>query len=160
MATNKIGLNDKEVVELVDLLNDLLANYQIHYQKLRGCHWNVRGNDFFTLHLKFEELYNNAQLTIDELAERVLTLGKSPHSTYANYIKVSKIKEINTEGLAPNKMVDAILEDYKVLLDLEREIIETASENVNDEGTADMITGFVKFQEKTSWMLRAYNGNK
>ncbi|WP_353139269.1 DNA starvation/stationary phase protection protein [Pseudopedobacter sp.] len=160
MATNKIGLDDKEVVELVDLLNDLLANYQIHYQKLRGCHWNVRGNDFFTLHLKFEELYNNAQLTIDELAERVLTLGKSPHSTYANYIKVSKIKEINTEGLAPNKMVEAILEDYKVLIDLEREIIEMASENVNDEGTADMITGFVKFQEKTSWMLRAYNGSK
>jgi|SRR5690606_30464057 len=160
MATNKIGLDDKEVVELVDLLNDLLANYQIHYQKLRGCHWNVRGNDFFTLHLKFEELYNNAQLTIDELAERVLTLGKSPHSTYANYIKVSKIKEINTEGLAPNKMVEAILEDYKVLIDLEREIIEMASENVNDEGTADMVTGFVKFQEKTSWMLRAYNGSK
>jgi len=160
MATNKIGLDDKEVVELVDLLNDLLANYQIHYQKLRGCHWNVRGNDFFTLHLKFEELYNNAQLTIDELAERVLTLGKSPHSTYANYIKVSKIKEINTEGLAPNKMVEAILDDYRVLIDLEREIIETASENVNDEGTADMITGFVKFQEKTCWMLRAYNGSK
>ncbi|MFD1631767.1 Dps family protein [Pseudopedobacter beijingensis] len=161
MATNKIGLDSKKVVELVDLLNDLLANYQIHYQKLRGCHWDVKGNDFFTLHLKFEELYNNAQLTIDEIAERVLTLGKSPHSTYANYIKVSKIKEIETEGLEPRKMVEAILDDYKILLELEREIIETASaETTNDEGTADMITGFVKFQEKTSWMLRAYNGSK
>ncbi len=160
MGVNKIGLDDKEVRELVDLLNDLLANYQIHYQKLRGCHWNVKGNDFFTLHLKFEELYNNAQLTIDELAERVLTLGKAPYSTYTNYIKVSKIKEINTEGLAPEKMVEAIIEDYKLLIELEREIIETASESVNDEGTADMITGFMKFQEKTSWMLRAYNGGK
>src|SRR6476661_11161787 len=107
MATNKIGLNDKNVVELVDQLNDLLANYQVHYQKLRGCHWNVRGSDFFTLHVKFEELYNNAQLTIDELAERVLTLGKSPYSTFSSYIEVSKIKEIKTEGLAANKMVDA-----------------------------------------------------
>lgn len=160
MATNKIGLNDKKVVELVDLLNDLLANYQIHYQKLRGCHWNVKGNDFFTLHLKFEELYNNAQLTIDELAERVLTLGKSPYSTYSDYIKISTIKETDTENLAPAKMVEAILDDYKVLIALEREIIETASESANDEGTADMITGFVKFQEKTSWMLRAYNGGK
>lgn len=160
MATNKIGLNDKKVVALVDQLNDLLANYQVHYQKLRGCHWNVRGNDFFTLHVKFEELYNNAQLTIDELAERVLTLGKSPYSTFKSYTEVAKIKEIETEGMAPAKMVDAILEDYKTLIDLEREIIENASENANDEGTADMITGFMKFQEKTSWMLRAYNGSK
>lgn len=160
MATNKIGLNDKKVVALVDQLNDLLANYQVHYQKLRGCHWNVRGNDFFTLHVKFEELYNNAQLTIDELAERVLTLGKSPYSTFKSYIEVAQIKEIQTEGLAPAQMVDAILQDYKTLIALEREIIENASENANDEGTADMITGFMKFQEKTSWMLRAYNGNK
>lgn len=160
MATNKIGLNDKKVVELVDQLNDLLANYQIHYQRLRGCHWNVKGNDFFTLHIKFEELYNNAQLTIDEIAERVLTLGKSPYSTYSDYISVSQIKEINTENLEPKKMVEAVLSDYKTLIDMEREIIETASETANDEGTADMITGFMKFQEKTSWMLRAYNGNK
>lgn len=160
MATNKIELNDKNVVELVDQLNDLLANYQIHYQRLRGCHWNVKGNDFFTLHIKFEELYNNAQLTIDEIAERVLTLGKSPYSTYANYIEVSQIKEINTEGLEPHKMVDAILSDYKKLIELERLIIETASDTANDEGTADMITGFMKFQEKTSWMLRAFNGSK
>lgn len=159
MATkNKIGLNDKKVVELVDLLNDLLANYQIHYQKLRGCHWNVKGNDFFTLHLKFEELYNNAQLTIDEIAERVLTLGKAPYSTYSDYIKVSQIKEINTQGLESNKMVEAILEDYKMLIGLEREIIDVASETTNDEGTADMITGIMKFQEKTSWMLRAFIG--
>ena len=160
MATNKIGLNDKKVVELVDQLNDLLANYQIHYQRLRGCHWNVKGSDFFTLHIKFEELYNNAQLTIDEIAERVLTLGKSPYSTYTDYISVSQIKEINPEGLDPKKMVEAILSDYKTLIDMEREIIETASDTANDEGTADMITGFMKFQEKTSWMLRAYNGSK
>ncbi len=160
MATNKIGLNDKKVVELVDQLNDLLANYQIHYQRLRGCHWNVKGSDFFTLHIKFEELYNNAQLTIDEIAERVLTLGKSPYSTYSDYISISQIKEINTEGLEPKKMVEAVLSDYKTLIDMEREIIDTASETANDEGTADMITGFMKFQEKTSWMLRAYNGSK
>ncbi len=160
MATNKIGLNDKKIVELVDLLNSLLANYQVHYQKLRGCHWNVRGTDFFTLHVKFEELYNNAQLTIDELAERVLTLGKSPFSTFKNYIELSTIKEIITEGVSAAKMVEAILEDYKVLIKMEREIVETASELANDEGTADMIIGFMKFQEKTSWMLRAYEGNK
>lgn len=156
MTTNKIGLKDKNVIELVDHLNILLANYQIHYQKVRGCHWNVRGHNFFDLHIKFEELYNNAQTTIDELAERVLTLGKSPYSTYADYIKIADIKEIKTEGLAAEKMVEAILEDFKHLIEIEREVIENATENAGDEGTADMIIGFLRFKEKTSWMLRAW----
>jgi starvation-inducible DNA-binding protein len=160
MAVNKIGLPDRKVIELVDHLNLLLANYQIHYQKLRGFHWNVRGHDFFTLHIKFEELYNNAQIAIDELAERVLTLGKSPYSTYSDYIEVSSIKEIKTDGLSAEKMVEAILEDFNKLIELEREVIENATQNAGDEGTADMIIGFLRFKEKTSWMLRAWVGNK
>ncbi|MEO5909289.1 MAG: DNA starvation/stationary phase protection protein [Pelobium sp.] len=160
MTTNKIGLKDKNVIELVDHLNILLANYQIHYQKVRGCHWNVRGNNFFDLHIKFEELYNNAQTTIDELAERILTLGKSPYSTYADYIKTSDIKEIKTEGLAAEKMVEAILDDFKHLIEIERAVIENATENAGDEGTADMIIGFLRFKEKTSWMLRAWAGKQ
>lgn len=157
-TVNKIGLEDKKVLELVDHLNLLLANYQIHYQKVRGCHWNVRGHNFFNLHVKFEELYDNAQLTIDELAERVLTLGKSPYSTYADYIELSEIKEIKTEGLPAEKMVEAILDDFKKLILMEREVIENATDNAGDEGTADMIIGFLRFKEKTSWMLRAWVG--
>ena len=160
MKINKIGLNDNKVINLVDHLNILLANYQVHYQKLRGCHWNVKGNDFFTLHIKFEELYNNAQLTIDELAERILTLGKSPYSTFTAYIDTADIKEIKTDGLDAEKMVEAILDDFKKLIELEREVIENAAQNANDEGTADMVIGFMKFKEKTSWMLRAWLGNK
>jgi len=154
---NKIGLKDKEVVELVDHLNILLANYQIHYQKLRGCHWNVRGKQFFELHVKFEELYTNAQVTIDELAERILTLGKAPMSTYQHYIDNSDIKEIATKGLSEDVMVDAILGDLDALIKIEREVIENASSgDVSDEGTADMITGFMKFKEKSTWMFRAW----
>lgn len=160
MEVNEIGLKDKPVIELVDHINILLANYQIHYQKVRGCHWNVRGNNFFDLHIKFEELYNNAQTTIDELAERVLTLGKSPFSTYADYIQVSSIKEIKTEGLAADKMVEALLDDFQKLIEMEREVIKNATENAEDEGTADMIIGFLKFKEKTSWMLRAWGGKQ
>lgn len=160
MEVNEIGLKDKPIIELVDHLNILLANYQIHYQKVRGCHWNVRGHNFFDLHIKFEELYNHAQTTIDELAERVLTLGKSPYSTYADYIKVSSIKEIKTEGLAAEKMVEALLDDFQKLIEIEREVIKNATENAGDEGTADMIIGFLKFKEKTSWMLRAWDGKQ
>ncbi|HCN83601.1 MAG TPA: DNA starvation/stationary phase protection protein, partial [Sphingobacteriaceae bacterium] len=86
MKAEEIGLQEKKVKPIVDELNDLLANYHIHYQKLRGCHWNVKGRSFFTLHIKFEELYTNAVITIDELAERILTLGKAHVSTYQEYI--------------------------------------------------------------------------
>lgn len=160
MKTNKIGLNENKLVDLVDILDNLLANYQVHYQKLRGCHWNVKGNDFFILHAKFEELYNNAQLAIDELAERILTLGKSPYSTYAEYTNVAEIKEIETKNLGATKMVEAILDDFKKLIEIEREVIEKATDTANDEGTADMVIGFMKFKEKTSWMLTAWLGNK
>jgi starvation-inducible DNA-binding protein len=156
MMVNKIGLEDKKVIELVDHLNLLLANYQVHYQKVRGCHWNVKGHNFFDLHVKFEELYNNAQTSIDELAERVLTLGKSPYSSFSDYIELSDIKEIKTEGLPAEKMVEAILDDFKTLIELEREVIANATDNAGDEGTADMVIGFLRFKEKTSWMLRAW----
>jgi len=126
MNAKEISLQEKEVKPIVDHLNDLLANYHIHYQKLRGCHWNVKGSHFFTLHVKFEELYTNAQLTIDELAERILTIGKSPYSTFTDYIKISKLKEIDTIGLKENDMVLAIMDDFSKLIEREREIMTLA----------------------------------
>src|SRR5215217_1846960 len=124
MAANAIKLSEKQVKPVVDMLNDYLANYHIHYQKLRGCHWNIKGQNFFTLHIKFEELYTNAQLTIDEIAERVLTLGKPPHSRFADYIKESTIKEIDTIGLKDLDMVNAILDDMSELIKLERDLLD------------------------------------
>ena len=159
MDAKEISLNEKEVKPVVDMLNEYLANYHIHYQKLRGCHWNVKGTSFFTLHVKFEELYTNAQLTIDEIAERVLTLGKAPHSRFADYISESKIQEINTIGMKDLDMVDAILEDMAVLIQLERDVMEE-SEKAGDDGTNDMVNKFMQYKEKTTWMLRAFAGKK
>ncbi|RZA00969.1 MAG: DNA starvation/stationary phase protection protein [Sphingobacteriaceae bacterium] len=155
MDAKKISLNEKEIKPVVDHLNDLLANYHIHYQKLRGCHWNVKGQNFFTLHVKFEELYNNAVITIDELAERILTLGKPPISTFADYIKVSKIKEVNTIGMKDTAMVKALIDDMATLISLERDIMEI-SEEAGDDGTNDMINKFMQFKEKNTWMLRSF----
>jgi len=157
MDAEKIGLKEVKIKPVVDHLNDLLANYHIHYQKLRGCHWNVRGQSFFTLHAKFEELYTNAIETIDELAERILTLGKSPISTYKEYLVISKIKEVPTEDTEDIQLVNAILDDFSILIELEREIMELTSAS-NDDGTNDMINRFIQFKEKNTWMLRAFCG--
>ena len=159
MSAKEINLTEKQVKPVVDMLNEYLANYHIHYQKLRGCHWNVKGQSFFTLHLKFEELYTNAQLTIDEIAERVLTLGKPPHSRFADYIQESSIKEIDTIGMVDTAMVEAILDDMTKLIELERELLD-ATDKAGDDGSNDMVNRFMQFKEKTIWMLRSFLGKK
>lgn len=155
MDAKKISLEEKKVIPVVDHLNDLLANYHIHYQKLRGCHWNVKGQSFFTLHLKFEELYTEALTTIDELAERILTLGKPPYSTFSDYIKTSTIKEVNTIGMKDTTMVKSLIEDMAALIEMERDILEI-TEGAGDDGTNDMINRFMQFKEKNTWMLRSF----
>ena len=155
MDAKEISLNEKEVKPVVDLLNDYLANYHIHYQKLRGCHWNVKGKSFFTLHVKFEELYTVALTTIDELAERILTLGKAPYSTFQDYIETSVLKEVNTIGMKDTHMVKALITDMATLIEMERELLELTAE-AGDDGTNDMVNRFMQFKEKNTWMLRSF----
>lgn len=159
MDAKAISLSETDVKPVVDMLNDYLANYHIHYQKLRGCHWNIKGQNFFTLHVKFEDLYTNAQETIDEIAERVLTLGKPPHSRFADYISESQIQEIDTIGMRDLDMVEAILDDFNKLISLERDLL-IATEEASDDGTNDMVNRFMQFKEKNTWMLRSFAGKK
>ena len=154
MKTNSLGLPIKESEELVNELNGLLSNYQIYYQNLRGLHWNIRGKRFFDLHIKFEELYNDSQIKIDLIAERVLTLGGVPLHTFSDYIANSKLKV----GKNISKDVDAIqliLESLSTLLQVER-VILNKSGAINDEGTNAMMSDFIAEQEKTNWMLKAW----
>ena len=154
MKTNSLGLPIKESEELVNELNGLLSNFQIYYQNLRGLHWNIRGKSFFDLHLKFEELYNDSQIKIDLIAERVLTLGGTPLHTFADYIENSKLQI----GKSISKDVEAIqliLESLSVLLQVERVILAKAAD-INDEGTNSMMSDFIAEQEKTNWMLKAW----
>ena len=155
MDAKEIGLEEKKIKPVVDELNNLLANYHIHYQKLRGCHWKVKGKSFFSLDAKFEELYTEMLTAIDELAERILSLGKPPISTFNDYIKRSTLKEINTIGMKETDMVKALIEDMMGLIEMEREILD-ATEKAGDDGTNDMVNRFMQFKEKNVWMLRAF----
>ena len=154
MKTNSLGLPIKESEELVNELNGLLSNFQIYYQNLRGLHWNIRGKRFFDLHLKFEELYNDTQIKIDLIAERVLTLGGTPLHTFADYIENSKL-QIGKNISKDVEAIQLILESLSVLLQAERVILAKAAE-INDEGTNSMMSDFIAEQEKTNWMLKAW----
>ena len=124
---NLIGLDVEKSKQLVEHLNDLLANYQLYYQNVRGFHWNVKGRGFFQLHAKFEEYYNDAIEKIDEIAERVLTLEGTPLHAYSAYMKVAEIKEVTgvSNGL---ECVKHIMDSLVILIRKEREILALAAE--------------------------------
>ena len=151
---NKIGLNKKDSELLAQKLNMLLANYQIFYMNSRGFHWNIKGNKFFELHLKFEELYNDSLIKVDEIAERILTLGFTPLHTYSDYSKLAKIKEAKNVS-SGNKAVKEILKGYEILLPLERELLDLSGDK-NDEGTNALMSDYIREQEKNVWMYSAY----
>ncbi len=135
-------------------MNELLANFQVYYQNLRGLHWNIKGKRFFDLHLKFEELYNDSQLKIVLIAERVLTLGSTPLHTFSDYISISKMKAGKNISNG-SEAVKLILESKSVLLQLERVILKNTAA-IKDEGTNSMISDFIVEQEKTNWMFKAW----
>lgn len=153
---NILGLPIKETEVNINSLNTLLANFQIYYQSLRGLHWNIRGKRFFDLHVKFEELYNNAQLRIDGIAERVLTLGGVPLHTFDDYMQRNKLI-VGKNISADEKAVELIIDSLSKLLVIEREILETAS-SINDEGTTSMMSDLIVEQEKDIWMMKAFLG--
>ena len=151
---NRIGLDSIKSKALADQLNDLLANYSIFYQNTRGYHWNIQGEKFFELHLKFEELYNDLFVKIDEVAERILTLGHTPKHKFTDYQDSSKIKESN-EGMDGVKAIEEILEAFQVLLVKQRLILDLSGE-INDEGTNAQMSDYIREQEKLVWMYSAY----
>ena len=109
-----------------------MANYSLFYQNTRGYHWNIQGDKFFELHLKFEEVYNDLVIKIDEVAERILTLGHTPEHRYSNYAVTSEIKESDqvTDGLEGMQL---ILDSLKIILAKQRIALDLAAE-MNDEG--------------------------
>ncbi|MPL56402.1 hypothetical protein SDC9_01886 [bioreactor metagenome] len=152
--SNIIGLKETDCKKIAEKLNVLLANYSIFYQNTRGAHWNIKGNDFFTLHLKFEELYDGLVLKIDEIAERILTLGYHPHHNFSDYQKLSTIQE-SKEVSDGNKCILNILESFKTIIDIQRDLLEI-TDKARDEGTNAQMSGYITEQEKLVWMYNAY----
>lgn len=153
-----LNMNEEKLLPVVMELNTLLADYHVYYQKLRNFHWNILGVNFFDLHEKFEELYVDARTKIDEIAERILTLRYHPMSNYSEYLEASSIEE-STISLNDREMVNEILDAHGKLLKQMAKVIKKAEE-VDDEGTIDLIGAYIRELEKTSWMLDAWNKDK
>lgn len=156
MDTKILGLNKQQVNELTVDLNELLANFQVHYQNLRGLHWNIKGKSFFELHVKFEELYTDAQEKVDLVAERILTLEGVPLHTFKDYQSLASIplgKNISQDIEA----VQLVVKSLEKLIEIERKVLDK-SDAANDEGTNSLMSDFISEQEKTLWMMKAWLG--
>ena len=151
---NLIGIDKNKAEELSNRLNQLLADYQVFYQNLRGLHWNIKGREFFELHLKFEEFYDDAVIKIDEIAERILTLEAEPFHTFSDYLENSQIKEEKsvTNGIEGVKI---IVKNFSTIIALERQILSLAGD-ADDEGTVSLMSDYISQTEKTLWMLNSY----
>lgn len=151
---NAIGLDKAQAKLLADKLNILLANYQVFYLNTRGYHWNIQGEKFFELHLKFEELYTNFQLKIDEIAERILTLGKTPFHSFDDFLKNASIQPQKNVSQGREAMEQVLL-GLQQLLVLQREILLISAE-ANDEGSNALMSDYIREQEKLVWMYGAF----
>ena len=151
---NSIGLDQKKSQHLARELNILLSSYSVFYQNVRAYHWNIQGNDFFELHIKFEELYNDLIVKIDDIAERILTLDETPDHRYSEDQKNSLIKEA-TEVKNGKIGAKDILSSLQIFIVKERKILELAGE-LQDEGTSALMSDYIREQEKLIWMYSSY----
>lgn len=156
MTRNAIGIDAARANELVYSLNTLLSNYSVFYQNVRGFHWNIRGDKFFELHVKFEELYTDLQMKIDEIAERILTLGGAPYHTFAAFTEHSTVHPVANVSDG-HSAVTSVLDSLKIILDIQRSVLVLSSD-AEDEGTNALMSDYIRAQEKLVWMYSAYLG--
>ncbi|MBD7935435.1 MULTISPECIES: Dps family protein [Cytobacillus] len=142
--------------KLIQSVNKQVANWTVMYVKLHNYHWYVKGSNFFVLHEKFEELYNEANDHIDELAERILALGGNPVATMKECLDTASIEEATGKEDARD-MVQSVWNDFDKMLGELQEGIELADE-AKDEATGDMLIAVKQSVKKHNWMLKAFLG--
>lgn len=143
---------------LNDELNKLVATWSVLYTKLHNYHWYVKGPEFFTLHTKFEELYNETTLHMDEIAERLLAIGGEPVATMKEHLELSVVGEA-TGKESTNKMVQTVVDDFAKIMKTLKTGMEEAEKD-KDDMTVDLLNAIYQSLEKHSWMLSAFLGNK
>lgn len=149
-----LGFNESYLNDIEKHLNISLSNLSLFYMKLHNFHWNIKGEQFFQLHLKFEEFYTQITLHMDQVAERILALGLTPISTLKNQLELATLKEVSEEDAFGMKAVEYTVEDFSILIKESRNILKIADDN-KDTGTSDLMTQFIAYYESNLWMMAA-----
>ena len=150
----KLGFTYLDTAEIVVNLKQLLADYQVHYHKLRNFHWNVEGADFFELHQEFENEYETVKKRIDIIAERIRAFGQNPAMTLEQISKNSKIRE-RKDFETSREMVSDVLKDFGKIHETILEALDS-SLSIGDVATEQMLTDFIRDLEKRNWMFTSW----
>ncbi len=142
-------------MSLYEKMNRYLANQQVMYIKLHNLHWYVEGSSFFTLHAKFEELYNHTAEVVDDVAERILTLGNKPVASLKEALAIATLKELPSQPILGKASVETLLADVDFFIKESKELVKEA-EKADDVATADLFTGYLAEYQKLQWMLKTY----
>lgn len=158
MSTIQTSMNtiSNHTAALQEVLNRQIAGWSVLYTKLHHFHWYVQGPHFFTLHAKFEELYNLATANMDEVAERMLAIGGRPVATMSEQLRLSPVDEAQ-EQLSAERMVESVVADLRTMVEVIKQGIHAAGE-AEDNATEDMLIGFTAALDKEIWMLNAFLG--
>jgi starvation-inducible DNA-binding protein len=151
-----IDLAANHTKEAALLLNTLLADEYILFTKTRNAHWNVQGPNFIALHKLFESQYEELDIIIDDVAERVRELGHFAVGSLKDFTSLTRLSEHNHEFSDPNNIIQTLMEDHEAVIRSLRKDITVISEKHKDQGTADFMTGWMEQHEKMAWMLRAH----
>ncbi len=155
MTQTNIGISEENHQNIVGILNHVLADEYVLYTKTRNYHWNVVGPHFNEYHETFEEQYDGLADDVDEVAERIRSLGYKASSTLSEFQKNSQLKEHPGEYPDANTMVSNLLEDHEFVIRSIREKASEISGQYGDAGTEDFLVGLMEKHEKTAWMLRS-----
>lgn len=150
-----IGITAKALDAVTEVLEQQLADEHVLYIKLRNYHWNVRGMYFQPLHTLFQEQYTQLEGQIDEIAERIRSLGAFASGSMRAFMERSKLSETNHLNGNATAMLQAILTDHEMIIRQLRQGITTV-EQAGDAGTTDFLTALLEMHEKMAWMIRAH----
>jgi starvation-inducible DNA-binding protein len=150
-----IEIAEKHLEGIALLLNTLLADEYVLYTKTRNAHWNIQGPNFIALHKFFESQYDELDVIIDDVAERVRTLGHFALGTLKDFTSMTRLSEHNHNFSDSKHIIQTLMEDHEGVIRSLRKDITSMAEEYRDLGTADFMTGVMEQHEKMSWMLRA-----
>ena len=151
-----IGIPEKKINAVTELLSEALANEVTLYTKTRKFHWNVSGESFMELHKLFENHYKQLEASIDEVAERISKLGHKAIGTMEEFGKLSTVKEHPGEYPSSKEMIKELLTDHETITIMLRKFVDDCSEEHKDVVTADFLTGLMEQHETIAWTLRRY----
>ena len=151
-----IGISPEHLAEVAQSLNRLLADEHVLYIQTRNAHWNIEGADFLTIHRFFEEQYGQIETIIDDVAERIRTIGHYAQANLAGFLKLTHLTEATREKNDSAGFIKLLLESHETIIIHLRENIDQFANDYKDAGSSDFVTGLMEIHEKMAWMLRAH----